>query len=79
MVEARIRSSEPDLEISESVIIGYNPRQIVSPLTGEKDFDSFWERTLEQLANIEPEYEVVRVPERDSETHTADHNVSVLI
>ncbi|MGI9240868.1 MAG: acetylxylan esterase [Verrucomicrobiales bacterium] len=54
---------------AKSMIIGYRPLDVASPLTKEKDFEAFWMETRAQLSGVDPQFEVVRVPNRDSETH----------
>lgn len=43
--------------------IGVNPEQISSPQDKQPDFDAFWERTLAELAAVEPEYSLTPMPE----------------
>jgi hypothetical protein len=69
VVTAEFGSNEREIEVSKSMIIGYKPEEIISPLTKEDDFDAFWENTLKQLVDIKPEFELTRAPERDSATH----------
>jgi len=40
-----------------------NPEKICSPQSKQPDFDSFWERTLAELASVDPEYELIPDPE----------------
>ena len=38
--------------------MGYNPEQIFSPVDAAPDFDSFWEETLEELAQVNPSFKM---------------------
>ena len=54
-----------------SRVLGYRPRRIQTESTREPDFDAFWERTLEELAAVKPEFEMTPCPSRSTETHEA--------
>ncbi|MEM7311838.1 MAG: acetylxylan esterase, partial [Planctomycetota bacterium] len=67
-VNVTVRSPEGDRK-TRSMVLGYQPEKIRSPLTAEPDFDAFWISTLDQLASVEPAFKVTRQEGRDSETH----------
>ncbi len=43
---------------STSMIVGYSPEDITTALTREADFDSFWLERKQDLAAVEPEFQV---------------------
>ena len=53
----------------QSVRVGYQPTEILSPLTAEKDFDRFWRESMAELAKIEPDYRVRLVKEKSDEQY----------
>ncbi len=55
--------------ITESRVVGYRPEEVQSPLTREDDFEEFWKQTLEELASVDPQFELTAKPERSTETH----------
>jgi cephalosporin-C deacetylase-like acetyl esterase len=54
---------------AESMLLGYRPEEIAPPLTREPDFDIFWANTLASLANVDPQFEMTRKADGDTETH----------
>jgi cephalosporin-C deacetylase-like acetyl esterase len=50
---------------------GYEPEKIVSPVDRQPDFIEFWERARTELAEVDPQYRMIRI---DS-LCTATHNV----
>jgi cephalosporin-C deacetylase-like acetyl esterase len=62
-------SGSDEAEVSAGKVIGYSPERIRSPLTRGEDFDSFWQRTLERLADVAPEFELKWQELFDSPTH----------
>ncbi|MHC4743980.1 MAG: acetylxylan esterase, partial [Planctomycetota bacterium] len=59
--------------IKESILIGYGPEKIETPLTREPDFEDFWDRRKKELAQIEPAFKVVR-----SDRSTSDLDVHLV-
>lgn len=55
------------LDDSNSFFMGIQPELIVSPQDKQADFDDFWERTLAELAAVEPEYSMELVPEHSND------------
>ena len=53
----------------DSMVMGYRPEEVESPLTREEDFDAFWVETRKQLSKVDPRFEMTRIPDRDSKTH----------
>ena len=50
-------------DAGSSFFIGIQPELIESPQDKQPDFDEFWERTLGELAAVEPEYKMELIPE----------------
>ncbi len=46
--------------------IGINPELIASPQDKQPDFDEFWERTLRELAAVEPQYRLTLLKEHSN-------------
>ena len=46
--------------------IGIRPEEIVSPTDRQPDFDAFWDNTLKELADVEPEYQLTLLPEHSN-------------
>jgi cephalosporin-C deacetylase-like acetyl esterase len=55
--------------VTESRILGYRPEEVQTALTREDDFDQFWKQTLDELASVEPQYELTLKPERATASH----------
>jgi len=53
----------------DSMVMGYRPGEIESPLTREQDFDAFWIETKKQLSKVDPRFKMIRIPDRDSKSH----------
>ena len=47
--------------------IGFDPESIVSPQSKMEDFDSFWEATLTELAQVDPQYRFTKLEEYSDE------------
>ncbi len=54
---------------SESRLLGYRPEDMRPSLTRQPDFDAFWAETLAALADVDPQFEMTRKAEGDTETH----------
>ena len=39
---------------------GYKPEEIISPTDRQPDFDAFWERTKQELAQVDPQFKMIR-------------------
>lgn len=48
---------------------GYEPEKIISPVDAQPDFGEFWERTKEELAAVEPLYNMIKVDSLCTPTH----------
>jgi len=46
--------------VKKTIILGYEPEKIVSPLTREADFDTFWKKRKQELAGIAPEFKITK-------------------
>ncbi|MHC5001058.1 MAG: acetylxylan esterase, partial [Planctomycetota bacterium] len=44
----------------KSMIFGYDPEKIQTPLTRPKDFDDFWKQRKQELAAIDPDFKVTK-------------------
>lgn len=44
--------------------IGFEPEKIVAPPDSKSDFNAFWERSLADLAKVEPRFKMTLIPER---------------
>ena len=49
--------------MSQTVQVGYAPEDLLPPLTQEPDFEEFWDESLEQLRQIDPQYQLIHQPE----------------
>jgi cephalosporin-C deacetylase-like acetyl esterase len=58
-----------DGKVTESMLLGYRPEDIRAPLTRQPDFDAFWANTLSTLAKIDPQFEMIRHADGDTDTH----------
>ena len=50
-------------KVSQTVQVGYAPEDLLPPLTQEPDFEEFWDESLEQLRQIDPQYQLIHQPE----------------
>lgn len=57
------------IQVSAERTVGYRPEEIQSPLTKQDDFDDFWRQTLNELADVAPEFVATRRQQFDSPTH----------
>ncbi len=55
--------------LKKSMIFGYDPEIIVSPLTRETDFKRFWKQCKQDLAQVAPQF---KVTQSDRSTDTLD-------
>jgi len=56
-----------DDSVKKSMVFGYDPERIVTPLTREPDFEEFWRRRKQELARVDPEFKVNRYDTSASE------------
>jgi len=61
-VTATLRLPEKQ-EIKAQLVLGYDPGKVEGPPAREKDFDSFWEARLGDLAAVDPGYTIEPKPE----------------
>lgn len=70
-VQFSISKPHPDgmhtFDAGESFFIGIKPELVESPQDKQPDFDEFWDRTLSELAEVEPEYQMELLPEHSNE------------
>jgi len=53
----------PEYDDTVRRVFGVDPTQIKSENSKPADFDSFWEKTLEELAKVEPNFKVEELPD----------------
>ena len=46
--------------VKKTIILGYEPEKIVSPLTREADFNEFWKKRKQELTGVAPEFKVTK-------------------
>lgn len=51
-------------QLEEQFNVGYEPEKIVSPNNEATDFAEFWKANKTQLANIQPDYQLMLIPEQ---------------
>lgn len=51
----------------QSILLGFDPEKIETPLTREKDFDSFWKKRLQDLKKVDPQFKVTHMPDQSTE------------
>lgn len=51
-------------KLEEQVNIGYEPEKIASPNDEAADFDKFWKANKAQLARVQPDYQLMLIPEQ---------------
>lgn len=64
------KSPDGSTLMSITKFLGYRPEEIEVPLTRQPDFDAFWKNTLDELATVDPQFEMIPKPELDTPTHT---------
>jgi cephalosporin-C deacetylase-like acetyl esterase len=52
-----------------SRLLGYRPEDMEAPSTRQPDFDAFWAHTLSALGEVDPQFEMIRKADGDTETH----------
>jgi cephalosporin-C deacetylase len=63
-VNFMINVSDYDDTIREA--FGVRPEKLISTHPKPADFDTFWQKTKDELAKVKPEYKVTMVPERNT-------------
>lgn len=53
--------------------MGYNPEQILSPVDSQADFDEFWNKTLNELASVKPNFKMSLLEERSQKAKNIYH------
>ena len=48
--------------IQKTSRVGCNPNQLLTPLTQQKDFDEFWERSIAELNSVPPAFKTIEQP-----------------
>ncbi|WP_293888654.1 MULTISPECIES: acetylxylan esterase [unclassified Sphingobacterium] len=51
-------------KLEEQVNVGYEPEKIASPNDEAADFDTFWTANKAQLASVQPDYQLMLIPEQ---------------
>jgi cephalosporin-C deacetylase-like acetyl esterase len=46
--------------VKKTIILGYEPEKIVSPITREADFSKFWKKRKQELAGVAPEFKITK-------------------
>lgn len=62
-----LRSKMGDKDYSFN--FGYEPEKIVSPADPQPDFNEFWQHTREELAAVDPQFNMIRVDSLCTEKH----------
>lgn len=68
-VTCTFEPSSGDGSVAETKFLGYRPEEIVVPLTRQPDFDSFWASTLDALRRVDPQFQMIRHADGDTDTH----------
>jgi cephalosporin-C deacetylase len=68
-VTCTFKPESGDGSIAETKVLGYRPEEITARLTRQPDFDAFWASTLDELREVDPQFEMIRHAEGDTETH----------
>jgi cephalosporin-C deacetylase-like acetyl esterase len=53
----------PGETLKKRVTVGYEPEKIVSPVDSHADFRAFWDQSLNELAQVKPEYKLTFLPD----------------
>lgn len=46
--------------IKKTIVLGYEPEKIVSPITREADFNEFWKKRKQELAGVAPKFKITK-------------------
>lgn len=57
-IAAKVKMENGEV-VERSKVVGINPEQIITSIDAEPDFDAFWENSLSQLSEINPEYKLI--------------------
>lgn len=59
----RFQQSETAKPIQKTIRVGCNPKQVLTPLTRQPDFDEFWNRSIAELKTIHPAFKSIERPD----------------
>ena len=68
-VTCSFESEFGDSGATATKFLGYRPEEVQASLTREPDFDAFWAKTLDALGEVDPQFEMIRHADGDTETH----------
>ena len=66
-VGCTFKSDSADGTVSDSMTVGYAPGQIDHTVTREADFDEFWQRALQELHEVDPQYQMTLQEDQSDE------------
>ncbi|NQV32163.1 MAG: acetylxylan esterase, partial [Phycisphaeraceae bacterium] len=46
--------------VKKTMVLGYDPEKIKSPMTREADFDEFWKKRKQVLSSVDPEFKMTK-------------------
>ncbi|RPH98581.1 MAG: hypothetical protein EHM72_12720, partial [Calditrichaeota bacterium] len=46
--------------VKKSVVLGFDPKKMTTPLTRPADFEAFWQQRKQELAQVDPEFKMIR-------------------
>lgn len=75
-IRAEVTSSTSHDSVHEQVI-GIDPEKINEPQDKKEDFYSFWDKALEELSKVDPEYKTSPI-KRENETNTNLYRVEMI-
>ena len=58
----KFEQGETVKSIQKTSRVGCNPNQLLTPLTQQKDFDEFWERSIAELNAVPPAFKMIEQP-----------------
>ena len=58
----KFEQGETVKSIQKTSRVGCNPNQLLTPLTQQKDFDEFWERSIAELNAVPPAFKTIEQP-----------------
>lgn len=53
-------SNNNDETVKKSIMLGYDPENIKTELTRENDFEEFWEKRKQELAQVDPAFKMIK-------------------
>ncbi|MCU0378616.1 MAG: acetylxylan esterase [Bacteroidales bacterium] len=66
-VTALLKTKSAEKEVKFS--FGYEPEKIISPTDRQPDFQIFWSKAKEELASVDPQYNMIRIDSLCTPTH----------